>query len=263
MAELAVRNLSVAFGRGSKAINAVDDVSFTVPSGSIVGLVGESGSGKSTIARAVVGLQAVSGGSITIDGRELTDLRRGSRIEHAGLVQMIFQDPFSSLNPRMTVAETLAEILALHSPQSTAARRASVDELLDLVRLRRSAASLLPSRMSGGMRQRVAIARALAARPRLIVADEITSALDASVQASVLNLLGELRRDLGLTMLFITHNLAVVRYIADQTVVLNRGRVVESGPSDALIASPAEPYTRALIAAVPRMENAGRDILLH
>jgi peptide/nickel transport system ATP-binding protein len=176
---------------------------------------------------------------------------------------MIFQDPYSSLNPRMTVGETISEALATHSEQTAGDRAASVRKLLELVRLKAGAAELYPSQMSGGMRQRVAIARCLAVRPRLIVADEITSALDASVQGAVLNLIRELQRELGLSMIFITHNLAAVRYIADRTAVMQRGRVVEQGDAEAIVSAPQHEYTKSLVAAIPRIEHAGTDRLLH
>ena len=262
MAELTVENLVVTFGTGASAFNAVDGVSLVVPHGTIVGLVGESGSGKSTVARTVAGLQKASSGTVRLDGEDLLASRGVDRRRRATQVQMIFQDPYSSLNPRMTVGDAIDEVLLTHTDASGAARRASVKELLDLVRLKANAIDQYPGQMSGGMRQRVAIARALAARPKLIVADEITSALDASVQGSVLNLIRDLQRELQLSMLFITHNLAAVRYIADTTAVMSAGRIVEHGPSAELVASPRHPYTQTLIEAIPRIENAGGDRLL-
>jgi len=261
MADLVIEDLTVTFGHGAKAFNAVDGVSLAVPSGTIVGLVGESGSGKSTVARTVAGLQKATSGRITLDGEDLLDAR-ASRRARARSVQMIFQDPYSSLNPRMTVGDTIAEALAIHSDLTAAERKASVRELLELVRLKASAAEQYPSQMSGGMRQRVAIARCLAVRPRLIVADEITSALDASVQGAVLNLIRELQRELGLSMLFITHNLAAVRYIADTTAVMRTGRIVEVAGAEQIVSAPSHPYTRSLVAAIPRIDHAGTDHLL-
>lgn len=262
MAELTVKDLVVTFGSGSRAFNAVDGVNLTVPNGGVVGLVGESGSGKSTVARTISGLQRASSGSICIDGVDILRTRASQRRERARQVQMIFQDPYSSLNPRMTAGETIEEVLMTHTSADANSRRASVRTLLDLVRLSPSAAGQYPGQLSGGMRQRVAIARCLAARPQLIVADEITSALDASVQGAVLNLMRDLQKELDLSVLFITHNLAAVRYIADVTAVMSRGRIVEFGPSDALVREPRHPYTRALIDAVPRIENAGTDALV-
>lgn len=263
MADLVIEDLVVAFGHGSKTFNAVDGVSLEVPHGTIVGLVGESGSGKSTVARTVAGLQPATSGRVTLDGNDLLSARRVDRRTRARDVQMIFQDPYSSLNPRMTAGETIAEALAMHSGQSGRDRKASVRELLELVRLKATAADQYPSQMSGGMRQRVAIARCLAVRPRLIVADEITSALDASVQGAVLNLIRDLQRELELSMLFITHNLAAVRYIADTTAVMQGGRIVEIGDAEAVVARPEHPYTQSLVAAIPRIEHAGTDHLLH
>ena len=262
MAELVIDDLTVAFGTGRTAFTAVDGVSLTVPHGTVMGLVGESGSGKSTLARVVAGMQPATGGTVTLGGRDLLSGRGRDRRERARDVQMVFQDPFSSLNPRMTVGETLDEALATHGSASSRERAASVRELLELVRLKSAVVDQYPSHMSGGMRQRVAIARCLAVRPRLIVADEITSALDASVQGAVLNLLRELQRDLELSVLFITHNLAVVRYIAGRTAVMRHGQVVEEGDSDGIVRDPRHPYTRELVEAIPRIENAGTDRLL-
>ncbi|MGA4995108.1 ABC transporter ATP-binding protein [Nonomuraea bangladeshensis] len=262
MAELVIEDLVVTFGRGRQTFNAVDGVSLTVPHGTIVGLVGESGSGKSTVARTVAGLQRATSGRVTLDGDDLLRTRGVDRRRRARDVQMIFQDPYSSLNPRMTVGETIEEALTTHRDLDAKQRAASVRELLDLVRLKPAVADQYPSRISGGMRQRVAIARCLAVRPRLIVADEITSALDASVQGAVLNLIRDLQRELELSMIFITHNLAAVRYIADTTAVMSRGRVVEYGDAEEIVTNPREPYTRSLVSAIPRIENAGADRLL-
>lgn len=261
MAELTIDDLVVTFGRGRNAVRAVDDVSLRVPHGTVVGLVGESGSGKSTVARTIAGLQTPTSGSLRLDGRDLFAKGR-DRLDRARDVQMIFQDPYSSLNPRMTVGETIDEALATHSDETATQRGASVRELLSLVRLKPDVAELYPSRLSGGMRQRVAIARCLAVKPKLIVADEITSALDASVQGAVINLLKDLQRELELSIVFITHNLAVVRYIADTTAVMSNGRIVEHGDADDIVARPQHPYTQSLVAAIPRIENAGADHLL-
>ncbi|WP_223691543.1 ABC transporter ATP-binding protein [Leifsonia poae] len=262
MAHLHVDDLVVTFGRGQAAFNAVDGVSFSVPDGTTLGLVGESGSGKSTVARAIAGLQPVDSGSIRLDGTDVLQQRARDRRRRAGQVQMIFQDPYSSLNPRMTVGETVEEALLTHRALDRRERQASVRELLELVRLKASTIDQYPAQLSGGMRQRVAIARCLAVRPRLIVADEITSALDASVQGAVLNLIRDLQRELELSMLFITHNLAAVRYIADTTAVMSRGKIVEIGESDEIVRNPSHPYTRTLVDAIPRIENAGTDRLL-
>ncbi|WP_127794317.1 ABC transporter ATP-binding protein [Agromyces sp. LHK192] len=242
MSELRIEDLVVRYGHGAHAHLAVDGVSLTVPHGEIVGLVGESGSGKSTIARAVVGLAPTAGGRILLDGVDLP--RHGRRP-----VQMVFQDPQSSLDPRMSIGATIAESLPRDVPRSE--RRAEIERLLELVHLDPSRRDARPGELSGGQRQRVAIARALAARPDVIVADEITSALDVSVQGAVLNLVRELQRELGLSMLFISHNLAVVRYVASSVAVMRDGRIVEHGPAGSVLESPDHPYTRELLAAVP------------
>ncbi|GAA5069078.1 ABC-type glutathione transport system ATPase component [Thermocatellispora tengchongensis] len=224
-----IEDLSVRFG----AFTAVDGVTLPIPPGSAVGLVGESGSGKSTLARAVAGLVPYTG-----------------RIEGARRVQMVFQDPYASLDPRMTVGASIGEGLR---GLGRDARRREVARLLDLVALPADLAGRYPRELSGGQRQRVAIARALGARPELLIADEITSALDVSVQGAVLNLVRTLRAELGLSMLFISHNLAVVRYVCDVIAVMREGRLVETGPAEEVVAEPRHDYTRALLAAVPRL----------
>lgn len=259
MTALQVTDLVVRFGRGSRGLTAVDGVSLAIPDGGVLGLVGGSGSGKSTIARTVAGLRRATSGTVAVDG---ADLRRLPPREHARRVQMIFQDPWSSLNPRMTAGEAIEEALLTRGGLDAAKRRASVRDLLGLVRLKQSVAGDYPRQLSGGMRQRVAIARCLAVKPRLIVADEITSALDASVQSAVLNLIRDLRAELGLSMLFISHNLTVVRYIADEVAVISDGRIVEEGPAGTVVRAPRHAYTRELVEAIPRLENAGKDLLL-
>ena len=248
MSTLEFDHVTVRYG----ASTVLDDVSLTVPDGEIVGLVGESGSGKSTLAKAAVGLAPVHGGQILLDGEPIR-LRGRHRP-----VQMVFQDPFSSLDPRMTIGESIAE--ALHRPtsgrRSRGARRDEIARLLELVHLDADRAGQLPGQLSGGQRQRVALARALAGRPQLVIADEITSALDVSVQGAVLNLVREMQRELGLSMLFISHNLAVVRYVASQVAVLEGGRIVEHGPTAEVLGRPQHDYTRQLLAAIP----GGHDI---
>lgn len=239
MSDLVFEGVTVRYG----ATTAVDGVSLTVPEGHVVGLVGESGSGKSTLARAAVGLAPVSGGAITLAGHPVP-----TRGRHRPL-QMVFQDPYSSLDPRMTVGESVAE--AMPGRTSRAQRRAEVARLLELVHLDPARAASRPSELSGGQRQRVALARALAGRPQVVIADEITSALDVSIQGAVLNLVRELQRELGLSMLFISHNLAVVRYVASHVAVMHRGRIVEEGPTDQVLAAPDHDYTRELLGAVP------------
>jgi len=218
MSELRFEDVTVRFGTRRHGMTAVDGVSLTVPDGEVVGLVGESGSGKSTLARAAVGLVPVHSGRILLDGRPVPT--RGGRRP----VQMVFQDPYSSLDPRMRIGATIAEALPRGERID---RRAEVARLLEIDPAR---AGAYPSQLSGGQRQRVALARALAGRPEVIVADEITSALDVSVQGAVLNLLRRLQRELGFALLFISHDLAVVRYLCDQVVVLDGGRVAEAGP---------------------------------
>jgi peptide/nickel transport system ATP-binding protein len=224
-------------------LTAVDAVSLTVPTGQIVGLVGESGSGKSTLARAAVGLAPMQGGRILLDGEPVPTKGR-----HRPL-QMVFQDPYSSLDPRMSIAESVAE--AMPRVGSRTERRAEVERLLELVHLDPTRAGARPSELSGGQRQRVALARALAGRPSVVIADEITSALDVSIQGAVLNLVRELQRELGISMLFISHNLAVVRYVASHVAVMHHGRIVEQGPTARVLAEPDHDYTRDLLAAVP------------
>ncbi|HLV57389.1 MAG TPA: ABC transporter ATP-binding protein, partial [Natronosporangium sp.] len=241
---LELRDVTVRFGRGGTALTAVDRVSLTVPEGAVVGLVGESGSGKSTLARAAVGLVPLAGGRVRLDGADLP--RTGRRP-----VQMVFQDPYGSLDPRMTIGDSIAE--ALPGRLSRAARSAEVRRLLAEVDLDPDRAGALPSHLSGGQRQRVALARALAGRPRFLLADEITSSLDVSVQGAILNLVRDLQRRLGLGMLVISHNLAVVRYVSDVIAVMYLGRIVEVGPADDVLAAPAHPYTRTLLAAAPRL----------
>ena len=232
------------------ATTAVDGVTLTVPAGQIVGLVGESGSGKSTLARAAVGLATVHGGRILLDGEPVPT--RGRRRP----IQMVFQDPYSSLDPRMSVGESVAE--AMPRGGSRLDRRTEVERLLGLVHIDRARAGALPSELSGGQRQRVALARALASRPEVVIADEITSALDVSIQGAVLNLVRELQRDLGLSILFISHNLAVVRYVARHVAVMHRGRIVEQGPTTDVLAHPDHDYTRELLAAVPGTRRSTR-----
>ncbi|GAA4533310.1 ABC transporter ATP-binding protein [Amycolatopsis samaneae] len=242
MSELEFAGVSVRYG----GFTAVDEVSLTVPEGEVVGLVGESGSGKSTLAQAAVGLVPVSDGRILLDGTDVHRLRPRDR-----RVQMVFQDPYSSLDPRMSVGESIMEAMPKGAYAGRDARRREVARLLELVNLDPGRAAMPPRRLSGGQRQRIALARALAGRPEVVIADEITSALDVSVQGAVLNLVRDLQRELRLSMLFISHNLAVVRYLSDRIVVLRAGRIVETGPTEQVLADPRHPYTRELLAAAP------------
>lgn len=243
MSRLEFDGVSVRYGQHT----VLSNVTLTVPDGEVVGLVGESGSGKSTLARAAVGLTPVAGGRILLDGAPIR--QRGRRRP----VQMVFQDPFSSLDPRMTIGESIAE--ALVSPRgerlSRTARQGEIGRLLELVQLEPARAGQLPGALSGGQRQRVALARALAGRPQVLIADEITSALDVSVQGAVLNLVRSMQRELGISMLFISHNLAVVRYVATTIAVMEGGRLVEQGPTTDVLEQPQQDYTRQLLAAIP------------
>lgn len=245
MSELHFDNVSVRYGSRRTGLTAVEDVSLTIPSGSVVGLVGESGSGKSTLAKAAIGLAPVTNGTITLDGIDIRKIRRRYP------VQMVFQDPFSSLDPRMTIGESIAETIPRGAFSSAAAKREEVARLLELVNLDPDRMSSLPGALSGGQRQRIGLARALAARPEVIIADEMTSALDVSVQGSVLNLVRNVCAELDLTMLFISHNLSVVRYLSDYIAVMYLGHIVELGPVDEVLSDPKHPYSRELLDSVP------------
>ncbi|MES2099540.1 MAG: ABC transporter ATP-binding protein, partial [Pseudomonadota bacterium] len=264
---LDVRNLSVRFPirrgllqRAAGTFVAVDDVSFTIAPGQTLALVGESGCGKTTTGKAVLQLlrgRAVIGGEARFAGQDLFALEGDALRAARRQVQIIFQDPFASLNPRMRVQDILEEGLqALRPELAAAARRAQIERLVDQVGLRRDALQRYPHEFSGGQRQRIAIARALAVQPKLIVCDEPTSALDVSVQAQILNLLRQLQRELGVSYLFITHNIGVVEYIADVVAVMNRGRIEEAGSADAVMQQPTSDYTRTLLRAVPRIDSA-------
>ncbi|NKC31183.1 ABC transporter ATP-binding protein [Falsiroseomonas selenitidurans] len=230
-----------------REVVAVDGVSFAVPAGSVLGVVGESGCGKSTLARMILGLMPPSEGEVLVDGQRLDTMDRRAR---ARLIQPVFQDPFSSLNPRRRVRDIVAQPLAAQGDIPRAAMQRRVAEALERVGLSAEQGGRFPSQLSGGQRQRVAIARALVLRPRIVICDEPTSALDVSVQAQILNLLAELRRDLGLTYLFISHNLAVVEHVASEVAVMYLGRIVERQESEALFRDPQHPYTRALLDSV-------------
>ena len=250
---LEVENLGVSFrADGHRTLRAVDNVSFRLTAGEVLGLVGESGCGKSTIARCVAGLLAPTNGVVRLDGRELGMSRTAGQRR---AIQMVFQDPYSSLNPRMTVRQMLRELLSVHDLVPRQAREDRCRELMSLVGLPVAALDGLPVQFSGGQRQRIAIGRALAVEPRVIVADEPVSSLDVSVQATILRLFDDLRARLGLTMIFISHNLAVVRHLSNRVAVMYLGRIVEQGGRDALFADPRHPYTRALLAAAPRLHT--------
>ncbi|MFE0647153.1 ABC transporter ATP-binding protein [Streptomyces sp. NPDC059534] len=233
---------------------AVDGVSFALAPGSSLALVGESGSGKTTTVRMLVGLESPDGGTVRLDGRDRSTRPRGraERLARAREIQMVFQDPYLSLDPRVTVSGCLDEVLRLHTPLDAAARRTRVAQLLDQVGLGTREAGALPRGLSGGQRQRVAIARALAVEPRVLVLDEAVAALDVSIQAQILELLRVIREESGIGYLFVTHDLAVVRHVADEVLVLKSGAVVESGPVDRVLGAPEHPYTRLLLDSVPR-----------
>jgi ABC-type oligopeptide transport system ATPase subunit len=239
------------FDRAVDHVRAVDGVSFEIGEGETLGLVGESGSGKSTTAFAVLQLLRPTAGSVQFLGRELTRLRRKELREMRREMQIVFQDPYASLNPRMTIGRILAEPLQTHGIGTRRTRRASVARLLELVGLDPAYTNRYPHEFSGGQRQRVGIARALALNPKLIVCDEPVSALDVSIQAQILNLLKDLQRDFGLAYLFIAHDLAVVRAMSDTIAVMHEGRIVEQGAAEEVYTQPQSDYTRALLAAVP------------
>ncbi len=259
---LSARDVAVYFPIGSalaarikheqRFLHAVDGVDLELASGEAVALVGESGSGKSTFALALAGMCATGQGEIAYQGRQLP--ARRSRADQRR-IQMVFQDPYSSLNPRLTVGGMLRELVRVHHVVPAEQAEAYCKELLSLVGLGEDALRAYPRQFSGGQRQRVAIARALALRPDILVADEPVSALDVSVQATILNLLRDLRNELGLTLLLISHNLAVVRHLCDRVAVMYLGRIVEVAPTERLFADPRHPYTRGLLAAIPRLTD--------
>lgn len=239
------------FSRVSGAVRAVDGVSFSIPRGKTLALVGESGSGKTTAGRLLLRLLEPTSGTIVFDGQDISTLSAEKLRPLRKRMQLIFQDPYGSLNPRMTVYSMLSEAISVHEDVSKVKKRERVSELLELVGMPPEAADRYPHEFSGGQRQRLGIARALAVSPDLIVADEPVSALDVSIQAQILNLLEDLQEQLGLTYLFIGHDLSVVQHIADYVAVMYLGRIMEIGPVADIFAEPAHPYTKALLSAVP------------
>jgi peptide/nickel transport system ATP-binding protein len=251
---LEIQNMTVVYP-GRPPFTAVSGVSLSVPEGTTVGLVGESGSGKSTIARGAMRLTPVTHGTVTLDGVDVTNATGRVLAHLRRTAQMVFQDPYASLNPRMEIGTIVQEAaaVALRKPLGSAVTRARARELLEQVGVPRDAVTRFPHQLSGGQLQRVAIARALAVEPRILVLDEVTASLDVSVQARILNLLRRLQRELGISMLYISHDLAVVRYLADHLYVMSRGGLVEHGETESVFADPQQDYTRRLLAAVPRL----------
>ena len=256
--------LSGVFRRHTGDVKAVDDISFDIKPGETLGLVGESGCGKSTVGRALIRLYEPTAGTVTIAGDEITTMPSEALRKKRPQMQMVFQDPQASLNPRMTLAQIIGEPLAEHSGMTKSAQLDRVYELMDQVGLNRRFANRYPHEFSGGQRQRIGIARALALNPKFIVCDEPIAALDVSIQAQVVNLLEDLQDRLGLTYLFISHDLSMVRHIADRVAVMYLGRIVELSPRDDLYARPLHPYAEALLSAVPEAdpENQGQRIIL-
>jgi peptide/nickel transport system ATP-binding protein len=248
---LSVRDLHTRYAIGKQVLRAVDGVSFEVEPGETVGLVGESGCGKSTLGKTILRLVPSAEGEIVLDGTDITRLGDSAMAPHRRRLQMIFQDPFGSLNPRQTIRTVLDTALKVHRQGDRSERERRMEEIVTRVGLPADALDRYPHEFSGGQRQRIGIARALVLRPALIVCDEPVSALDVSIQAQILNLLVDLKRDLGLSYLFISHDLSVVRYFADRVLVMYLGRIVESASHATLWRDPRHPYTRALFAAVP------------
>jgi ABC-type glutathione transport system ATPase component len=260
-----IRNLTKTFhsgesvfgGRAKDEVRAVDDVSLDIQAGETLGLVGESGSGKSTLGRLVLGLIEPTSGSVRFNRQDLLQASRSELRRLRREMQIIFQDPFGSLDPRMRVEDVIAEPLVIHENMSKSARRVRVTEILRAVGLDESALRRYPHEFSGGQRQRVGIARALALHPKFIVADEPVSALDVSVGAQIVNLLQQLQREFGLTYFFISHSVPVVRYLATRVAVMYRGKIIEIGPTEQITERPGHQYTRSLLRATPEISVSG------
>ena len=237
-------------GKHDPKLRAVDNVSFEIPRGRCLGLVGESGSGKTTTAMICAGLTDATSGTVEVYGTSLTDITRAELRRLRRHIQVVFQDPHSSLDPRMSIQEVVAEPLLVHGVGTPDERKNTVAQMLELVGLTPGVAKRYPHQLSGGQAQRVSIARALALRPEVLILDEPVASLDLSIQAQILNLLGELRETLGLTYLFIGHDLAAVAYVSDEVAVMESGRIVEMGPVEQVYGNPQDPYTKKLVAAV-------------
>lgn len=262
---LEVKKLKKYFNTPGGVLHAVDDVSFTLEKGKILGVVGESGCGKSTMGRAILRLHEPTSGEVMFEGRDITKISTEEMRKLRSEMQIIFQDPFASLNPRKTVSEIIGEPLRLHKIYKSAAEREKhVLELMEVVGLAERLVNTYPHELDGGRRQRIGIARALALNPKFIVCDEPVSALDVSIQAQILNLLKRLKKERGLTYMFITHDLSVVNYFSDDIMVMYLGKMVEYAPSEELFENPVHPYTKALLSAipVPRLREKKERILL-
>ena len=248
-----VKHLKQYFGSKKNVVKAIDDISFDIFEGETFGLVGESGSGKSTTGRALLRLYKPTEGEILFEGKDIANLKKGKELlEFRKEAQMIFQDPYASLDGRMKVRDIIAEGIDIHGLAKTAEERdAMVDELLETVGLNKEHANRYPHEFSGGQRQRIGIARALAVNPKFIVCDEAISALDVSIQAQIVNLLKRLQKEIGLTYLFIAHDLSMVKYISDRIAVMYRGRIVEIGSAECVYNNPQHPYTESLLSAIP------------
>lgn len=248
-----VKHLKQYFGSKKNVVKAIDDISFDIFEGETFGLVGESGSGKSTTGRALLRLYKPTDGEILFEGKDIASLKKGKELlEFRKEAQMIFQDPYASLDGRMKVRDIIAEGIDIHGLAKTAEERdAMVDELLETVGLNKEHANRYPHEFSGGQRQRIGIARALAVNPKFIVCDEAISALDVSIQAQIVNLLKRLQKEIGLTYLFIAHDLSMVKYISDRIAVMYRGRIVEMGSAECVYNNPQHPYTKSLLSAIP------------
>ena len=265
MSELVrVEHLKKYFNTPSGLLHAVDDVSFSIEEQTTLGVVGESGCGKSTLGRVVLKLLDQTDGKIFYDGRDITHISEKENLELRKEMQIIFQDPYSSLNPRLSVMELSADPLRVFGHYKSAEREQKVYELMDMVGLARRFAYSYPHELDGGRRQRIGIARALSLNPKFIVCDEPVSALDVSIQAQILNLLKRLQKERGLTYIFITHDLSVIYYFADDIAVMYLGKLVEKAPAEELFAHPMHPYTRALLSAIPepRLDSTRKRILL-